>query len=284
MISRMSIPFVDRPPKSYELENLRLLLSTFQDGTGQNMKQGKSTPGWRDLERSVAVITNGIPQESKAVFDILIPGRRSTSPTYGLSCKMRRELNRLGRVGSVTMELSNSLKKFWARLKSLGITEADYKGHPTEVGIGVIELYKSWHNTVSIANGGKVDLAKSSYLVLSWSLAGEYQLHQFPILSLPDPRSLSWHFGYSTNDAGEKTVQAHINGDDATGRRVFEWYGESGGQLKYYPLATTASWTSKVFKLELLPDTIGHGQVLKAKAYFGNKWTEPKLPKKPQPR
>ena len=60
--------------------------------------------------------------------------------------------------------------------------------------------------------------------------------------------------------------------DRHTAGRVFEWYGQSGGQLKYYPLADTATWASARFRLEPLPDDLPHGILAKAQAYFPQLW------------
>ena len=35
--------------------------------------------------------------------------------------------------------------------------------------------------------------------------------------------------------------------------KLVEWYGLSGGQLKYYPRVEKAIWSSNVFQLEPLP-------------------------------
>jgi hypothetical protein len=50
------------------------------------------TPGWRDFERSVAAAFNGRAQESKAIFDVLLPDPLRKGIYFGLSCKMRDEL------------------------------------------------------------------------------------------------------------------------------------------------------------------------------------------------
>jgi hypothetical protein len=57
-----------RPPMpTFEhLERLRLILSTYQDGTGMIATPGGMTlPGWRDFERAVAAVFGGVAQESK---------------------------------------------------------------------------------------------------------------------------------------------------------------------------------------------------------------------------
>jgi hypothetical protein len=54
---------------------------------------------------------------------------------------------------------------------------------------------------------------------------------------------------------------------------LFEWYGESGGQLKYYPLAVNAIWSSGRFQLEPLKN-VGHGILAKVAAYFPQLWSK----------
>jgi len=231
------------------------------------IKGGSTLPGWRDFERAVALAFNGEAQESKAVFDVLLPSEDNPGVRRGLSCKMRRELNKIKRTGRVSLELSNSAGQFWDRLRAQGIDQSNYRDRPAEVGASLVEVVESWHGAVSIEQGGIVDLAGSSYLVLSWSRAGFYQLHQFP-LTMPDPRSLGWYF--PVKRGGEKGRR--LAGDDGSGI-LFEWYGESGGQLKYYPLAAAAIWASEIFQLEPLGD-VAYGILGKAAAYFPEKWNE----------
>jgi len=255
------------------VEKLRLILSTYQDGTGMlASSNGMTLPGWRDFERAVAAALDGKAQESKYVFDVII-----TKPeyTFGISCKMRGELNKVAdrddRAGRVTIELSNSAKKFWGYLKTKGITEANYREQPTEVGIALIELVQSWHKVESILSGGRIHLDKSSYLALSWNKKGSYQLHQFALM-LPDARTLRWYFPMKKGKKGEEPAN-RLCGDDVSGT-LFEWYGTSGGQLKYYPLAQDALWASDIFHLEPLPSSqdIQYGIVAKTKAYYPLQW------------
>ncbi|GAB4581367.1 MAG: hypothetical protein Fur0022_41140 [Anaerolineales bacterium] len=66
----MNIPMLN----SSQVEKIRLILSTYQDGTGQlTVQSGRTLPGWRDFERAVALSVKGIAQENKAIFDVLIP-------------------------------------------------------------------------------------------------------------------------------------------------------------------------------------------------------------------
>ena len=265
------VPFADRFPSKNEVERFRLIFSTYQDGTGMlDSDDGRTLPGWRDFERSIALAFNGIASESKDIFDIRLsdPGRDGIH--YGISCKMRRELSRIDRHGRATIELSNSARKFWNHLMTKGIDQTNYKQHPTDVGHALIELVSEWHHNASVHQDGNVDLSKSCYLTLSWNIEGWYQLHQFP-LSLPDPNQLEWTFPTYVRD-GELSVGNHLNGNDTIGS-LFEWYGESGGQLKYYPLIADATWESDRFKLEPLPSDRQHGVLHKVEGYFPNQWT-----------
>ncbi len=218
---------------------------------------GTTLPGWRDFERAATLALGGEAQESKAIFDVLLPTEKPDAK-YGLSCKMRSELNRVDRDGRVTLELSNSAGKFWDRLRERGIHQKNYKKRPATVGSALIELIEEWHRAVSLQAGGNVDLGGSSYLVLSWSRVRWYQLHQFTIY-LPDPQSLTWYFPSTGRSR-------RLRGDDKYGN-LFEWYGESGGQLKYYPLARNALWSSGRFRLEPLK-SIEHGILTKVAVYF----------------
>lgn len=268
----MSLALVDRDPTSDEFEAFRLVLSVYQDGSGGQQHHSTdelTLPGWRDFERAVAFVFGGKAprgKEGKNVFDIWIPDPDRPSVNFGLSCKMRREWDKLQKTHRVTMELSNSAKKFWQRLSHQGITTANYTSHPSEVGDALITMVKEWHQAESVTNpGGTVDLGKSSYLVLSWSRAGTYQLHRFR-LELPDPSTLRWYFPINPKTG---KVAAHLNGDTPLGGRLFEWYGESGGQLKYYPLERDAVWMSSPFRLEPLPPSqVQYGLYLRATTYF----------------
>jgi len=234
------------------------------------LKGGRALPGWRDFERAVALALGGQAQENKAIFDVLLPSPDRLDVKYGLSCKMRRELDRIERDGRVTLELSNSAGKFWDHLRTKGIHQRNYKSRPQDVGDALIELVKQWHNEVSLAQGGNVDLTHSSYLTLSWNKAGEYQLHQFS-LEMPRRGELAWSFP-QVDKRGYQSRARHLAGYDSNGI-LFEWYGESGGQLKHYPLARAALWSSERFRLEPLRDNRNYGLHDKVTSYFPELWT-----------
>ncbi len=258
---------ITKPTKKY-VEKLRLILSIYQDGTGQLAhKGGNSLPGWRDFERAVALAFEGIAQESKAIFDVLLPTPRTNS-FIGISCKMRRELKYPTRENiEVPLELSNSAGKFWdVLIEKHNLTRQTYKQHPQTVGQVLISIVESWHQNASTQMDRKIDLSKSYHLVLLWNKRGYYQLFQFA-LKLPAYQTLFWHFPPGRDGKPGR----HLRGEDKQGKLI-EWYGESGGQLKYYPRVSQAIWKSEPFQLEPLPDNTPNGILSKVKTYFPKQW------------
>jgi len=256
----MSRIFAGSIPTKGQIEKLRLILSTYQDGLGQLVfEPDKSRPGWRDFERSVAFAFGGTAQESKAIFDVLVPISSTPPITYGISCKMRETLQTVERTRRVTVEVSNSSGKFWDALRDIGI--GDYAINPNTAGKILINLVESWHHQASLENGGIVDISKSFYLLLQWhKKSGRYQLFQFPV-QLPDPETLTWEVN------GRRLI-----GRDSEGVLI-EWYGHSGGQLKYYPFADEAIWMSEVFQLEPLPkNELGYGLKRRVIEFFPELW------------
>lgn len=248
-----------KTPTKNELEKLRLLLSTYQDGTGQlALSNGQTLPGWRDFERSVAQVFNGIAQESKSIFDVVVP--ITNSNFYGISCKMRNTLKTAQKKGRVTIEVSNSSGKFWSALRAIGLSDYDDQ-NAAKVGDSLIKQVESWYDQVSQEQKGTIQISRSFYLILQWDDKSEqYQLYQFPIY-LPQASNLFWKV--------DRRRLIGANNSDI----LIEWYGYSGGQLKYYPLAENALWVSPLFKLEPLPqNNLGYGLLRKVNQYFPDLW------------
>lgn len=256
----MSLVFVDRSPTEAEVEKLRLILSTYQDGTGMLTIKDKTLPGWRDFERSTAVCFNGIALESKAIYDVLLPDPIDKKVFYGISCKMRKELRQVEKNGKLIIELSNASKEFWQILKPFDVNLQNYHDQAGLVGELIIKRVEKWHIDVDIKNGGKVDTSKSIFLCLQYDIkTGYYQLFQLPIL-LPNPNSINW-----------AVISARLVGT-MDGQTIIEWYGSSGGQLKYYPNIEKATWISEKFKLEHIPQNSGSNILKKVEAYFPDQW------------
>ena len=265
------VVFAQRPPTAAEFARFRLLFSAYQDGTGMlAVKNSRMTlPGWRDFERAIALVFGGVASESKDIMDVRLPDPARPGVFYGVSCKMRRELDRVRRTGRVTIELSNAARAFWNRLGDAGITMANHRHYAPQVGNALVDLVGEWQASVGIAANGSVDLAGSCYLTLMWNRAGEYQLYQFPI-NLFGRESITWYYPLVRRQ-GVLQPGSAVCGNDDDGR-IFEWYGQSGGQLKYYPKVSDAVWQSEVFRLEPLPPDTRHGLIAKAEAYYPNLW------------
>ncbi|MBI2859507.1 MAG: hypothetical protein HYX90_10550 [Chloroflexi bacterium] len=263
-----NVAFVHRNPTDSEMEVFRLCLSTFQDGSGQLKVKSGTLPGWRDFERTIGEMTGGLCTEDKSIFDVVCPYSESGA-LVGISCKMRKELSRVARDGRVTIELSNSSRKMWSALGEVGITVDNYRKLAPRAGETLVNLVRQWHREAETYGGKALDISKSIYLSLLWDQRkGTYQLFKFR-LDLPDPSSLKWYF--STPSARSS---GHLNGDDDREGHLFEWYGESGGQLKYYPHFKDALWHSSVFKLApiVTKSTITLSE--KASTYFPKLWRD----------
>lgn len=251
------LPFRDRPLSKDELETLRLVLSTYRDGSGQNQTNVGSMPGFRDFERGLSSIVGGTAAENKGVFDIIrpVPGERG----FGVSCKMARFAPAAQQAAFV--ELSNAAAKFRAHLLSLQI---NWVTEPGLAGPALIELVTSWHQ--ADANALNLDLQASKYAVLSrssnWS---EFQLSAYP-LDL-----------YRFNPIGDiewESTKSRIDGFvDIDGRRhlLWQWYPNSGGQLKWWPPLAWADWATSRFTLEQPPIVL---PTERAREYFSKLWPD----------
>jgi hypothetical protein len=209
-------------PSGDKINQLRLILSTFRDGSGQEQRGNNSYPGWRDFERSTATWLKGRTTENKAVFDVLVDD-------YGVSCKMSTS-TKPDEADHVLMEITNSQRRIWDHLNSLSI---DPVTHPERAGPAIVSLVKSWH-VKEVSN-----LDQSVYLSLVHDPSyTKYRLHAFS-LDCGDPHSLRWvHRGKSISAFAEDRKRA-----------IWQWYGWSGGQLKYLPQMNTALWSSHTFTL-----------------------------------
>lgn len=253
-------------------------MSTFNDGSGQERDATGSTRlGWRDIERVAAVMLAGEGGENKQIFDVLVPDLDNPSKLYGISVKSK-ELSRksalgdLGGSGRVYMELCNSPAKLWEPLKAAGITEADFSAglHAEAIGTQILKTVSDWHSAYaaefSATNPQKtIDLHQSIYLTISYNKASsvrnrQYQLHSF---SLDFPQGVIWRYSSSRCLRGFDPMHP----DEV----LFDWYGLSGGQLKYYPRAAYSKYASPVFQL-LEPRKLALEE--KAARYFPESWQQ----------
>jgi hypothetical protein len=268
----MSLMFATRNPTVSETKYIRALLSTFRDGSGNERESDGSTrAGWREIERCIAEAVLGPASENKHIFDVIAPDDMKNNIFYGFSIKSKQLSSKkflsLSTTGRVYMEIANSPAKFWADInKSYGYTEREFSNmiYPDEIGNSVISTVKSWHNDgksifEKLNSGNLLDLDNSKYLCVSYSdevfpKDRKYQIHAF---ALDYPDNISWR--YKSNRC--------LSGYDSRypDEAIFDWYGSSGGQLKYYPRGSSAIYKSEVF-LMLNPPTISLTD--KARQYF----------------
>lgn len=254
---------------SEEVERIRLLMSTYQDGTGQLIskdKKGETLPNWRDFERSVALALKGIANENKTFFDVVVPIHNQSDAYLGISCKMRSELKQVLKKDIIYVEVSNAAGDFWNALQQAGIHDTpEMVGRPADVGQAILGLVETWHY---LSSNYKIDLKKSFYLILQYDIKTlQYQIFQLP-LTIPPASEFEWSIRFGKKKKTSRTLVGLRNG-----RKVIEWYADSGGQLKYYPSTKDAVWKSDIFTLELLPmSKDGYGILQKAVAYFPEQW------------
>lgn len=253
----MGLAFIDRPPTEEEVTHFCHMLSTFRDGSGNEKEpDGTTRAGWRQIERCVAELVGAQGGEDKSIFDVI--GIDETNPklVYGFSVKSKqldpRGFEGLAKDGRVYMEIANSPAKFWAELQQKhGVTEQDFrnKKDPQRTGDTIINLVETWHKEGKAIfeinfKGIKLDLTGSCYLCVSYSKESKsddrkYQVHVF---DLAYPKAIVWEY---------KSAACLSGYDPANkGEVLLDWYGLSGGQLKYYPKAKTARFATKPFKLE----------------------------------
>lgn len=270
-----------------EAEQLRLVLSTYQDGSGEERAgpHGETLPGWRNFETATAEALNGEPPagKKKGALDVLARDAE-TGERFGVSCKTSAELDTIDETGRVSVILRTAPSAFWKALESQGITEQNYRSFPPDqIGAILTESVRAWYRQDEEARG--ISHERSSLLVLSSNDEGQYQLHQFP-LDLPDPSQLEWSLQGKRIQGIERTTGATVleladetpdtgeavAGTESDGDTLFAWYTK-GGQLFYYPRVETAVWHSEVFELEPLPPEV---KVLtpaeKAAQYFPEQW------------
>lgn len=168
------------------------------------------------------------------------------------------------------MEIANSPAKFWDALRAKGYSEDDFheQRHPIEMGTTVLDVVEGWHEEyaqrhVAENDGESVDLDRSVYLTLSYSKPDassgrQYQLHSF---DLAFPKNLHWEY------KSRRCLTAFDPNHPA--EPLIDWYGLSGGQLKYYPRASNARYASAQFHCE---DVRSVSLAEKASRYWPEKW------------
>jgi hypothetical protein len=275
----MNVAMLTSAPTPEQIKKIQLLLSVFMDGSGQETDKHGTRPGWRDMERAVGVWLEGRNPANKEVFDVIVsvPTPEGKTRAVGVSAKSK-ELKRLGALGDlatsgrVYMELCNSPAKLWAPLIESGITEADFKAkrRAQEIGSLILGVVRRWHNDYKILFEREnptveFDLTSSAFLTLSYKTRADgersFQLHSF---DLDFPEGISWQY------ATERCLRGF---DPANEKEVlFDWYGLSGGQLKYYPRASLSRFATPPFELIAPPREMSLCE--RAARYWPSEWKE----------
>lgn len=254
------LPIRDRPLDDVELERMRLLLSTFRDGSGQFVRAG-FMPDYLAFERVTAYVCRGVTSENKGIFDVTVPAGRGQRQ-FGISCKMTatQPLTR----PCWFMELSNSAKKFHDAFARAGVVWTE---RPDLAGPVMVDLVESWHQEVAHL----VDVPSSKYLLLTHDARWvNFEVAAFDLnLSRADPE---YDIEWVTEGRGGvvSSLAGYIDGPRGE-HRLWQFFGNSGGQLKYYPPIGWEEWRSGTFQLELPPV---HDLVDKVHDYWPGMWPE----------
>lgn len=229
------------------------MFATFKDGSGnQKDADGQTLADWRQIERCFAELLNGTGGEDKNIFDVIANDPSDSTQAYGFSIKSKqlpiKQFDSLASGGRVYMEIANSPAKFWAEINSLhSYTEADFREqkHANAIGNTVIQTVMKWHqegksNFDAENPGVSLDLNNSCYLCVTSSKESSdsrrYQVHSF---DLSYPAGIIWRYKSS----------ACLTGYDPQkpSEPLIDWYGLSGGQLKYYPSTSSSKYSTGIF-------------------------------------
>ena len=206
---------------------------------------------------------DSIGGEDKGIFDVIAFDQSVSHTAYGFSVKSKQlsvnEFKGLSTNGQVYMEIANSPAKFWAEIQSKhGLNERDFREqrYAEDIGKTVISTVEKWHTEGKAEFEGRkafqqrnppanLDLDKSCYFCLSYSKVEnpdkrQYQIHSFP---LKYPSDIVWRY------KSESCLSGYVKELDGSETRVIDWYGLSGGQLKYYPRVTAATYSTNPFTL-----------------------------------
>lgn len=259
----VELPLRDRPLTPSELERLRLVLSTFRDGSGQRVKYG-FMPDFLSFERATAYVLGGSTNEDKGVFDVTVAGPSGRKP-WGVSCKMASAQPVRNRCWF--MELSNSSKYLSDAIETAGFR---WRDEPHKAGPILVATVGSWHDRARL----DYDVDASKYLLLThdsrWRL---FELAAFDIhvLTRVPAQRIEWVVeGREAALGRPSSVAGYIETSNGP-HRLWQWFANSGGQLKFYPPVGWEEWRSGAFALEEPPV---HDLRSKVDTYWPDAWPD----------
>ncbi len=233
--------------------------------------EGKTLPGGFQFEVSLALALGGIATGKKGKFDVLLTTTQQEAVKFGLSCKMKADLDDIAEKNRVYIEESNAPAATWAYLNKRGITRDNLKTRSLDAGKGLLDRFRETHLDAAQSPQGTIDVANSSLVFLSYNLKGKYQLYWFPLHVVSTSQLVGCEVPQKAVKGGGTTDCKSLRGYDAQGK-LFDWYWDSGGQFKIYPSVAAAKWNSEIFQLEPLPAGKNIGLVFKPADYFPNQW------------
>ena len=233
-----------------QFKKMRLLLSTYQDGSGRSMHD-RTLFNWEDFEDVTEVVFCGKRLKSKSVFDVIVP---NTTGNIGISCKITKTLKQSDK--TVLIEHSRVNAQFFDELRKRNLYGEEIFKNPTICGEIIINLINKKHELE--AQASNIDLHKSFFLVLVYDFEErKFKVFQFPV-KLPRLDKFTWSFSDSN-----KCLKGKI-GDEL----VIQHFPDSSGQLKYYPHIRKSIWFSEIFSLEPLKSTTMKNIEEKMQEYF----------------
>lgn len=217
-------------------------------------------PDYLAFERVTALMVRGNTNEDKGIFDVDAPGLLG-EPPWGISCKMASAQPL--RNSCWFMELSNSAKYLHDALAAAGIR--NWVHDVAAAGPVLVDTVESWHERVS----GNYDLANSKYLLCThdsrW-VNFEIACFDLNVLTAVDPRQIDWRA--EGRNGAISSLAGYIDTSNGP-HRLWQWYANSGGQLKFYPPVGWEEWRSGIFQLEEPPL---HDLVDKVETYWPGAW------------
>lgn len=237
----MSRAFLTRPPTDAELTLLKKFLASYRDGSG-NLREsdGSSRAEFRQIERCFAELLHGTTTENKAFYDFVVQSNENGGVAVRGASIKSKEHEHLHSYSTQTatmrsyLELSNSAAKDWTMCRERGLSEQIFRdgGSANEFGRAILDRQRIERETSQLTYLNSLPGSNKSFVetdcvyisvLYSPMVRGErsYLVSSFHAV-LPEPAV--WSF------KGRRLV-----GKDASDLVIYEWYGLSGGQFKYYP-------------------------------------------------
>jgi hypothetical protein len=240
----MSEAFINRMPSEAEMGWIRLAFSSHLDGSGQQIESdGKHTRiGWREMERDVALVFNGINTENYGVFDAVKFGNNGrygySVKSYGTSSNI--VLNKDTATGS--MEITNRQNGFWTHLSKHGFTRKDCldKSLTQRIGEQAVQVIVEENRKCLLE--ANIPAENAIYFFIAYTLKPhqrQYQLFAYPI-DIFDNIKINWIID----------GQSFKGIDPENGEMIARWTAMGRGQFCYSPRLLSAKYISPVFTLD----------------------------------